>query len=159
MSDRVLASFDGIAVFIQGDLFLIHYGADARVHRTRWLFDRLDEHFLRHRGDVLGMMIIPAEVATPDAATRAENSVRMKKLMGMRRLVTVALGDAFKVSIVRTIMRTLVLIQGRAKDHFVVETEAQGIDRLLEARSASTPSRAEIEQMLAEMRRSSPLAA
>jgi hypothetical protein len=60
----------------------------------------------------------------------------------LRRMVTVPVGDAFRVSIVRTVMRGLNIIQGRSRPSFIADTVAHGLDRLLEGAEAETPSRA-----------------
>ena len=100
---------DGVAVAVHGDLVLIVYQAPARLHRSRWLFDLLDEAAAAANPyGIKGLMVILSTADPPDAATRAENVTRLRRLgSGLRVLVTVPIGDVFWVSVVRTVMRKL----------------------------------------------------
>jgi hypothetical protein len=83
----------------------------------------------------------------PDGPTRAENSLRMKKLApSLRRFVTVAIGDDFRVSVVRTVMRAISVLQGKAKVHLVANTVEEGIRRMLEAGGPTTPGPVQLTQ-------------
>jgi hypothetical protein len=148
VANGTLQVFDGVAFIQRGDVALCVYGSDARVHRTRWLFDRADE-CVRNVGEPDGILIlflIPPSAAPPDAATRAENSARFKKVFpSIRRFVTVPLGDALRVSIVKAVMRAMILVQRQIGRHVIASTEADGITRLLERAGPDTPNRAAIE--------------
>jgi hypothetical protein len=86
------------------------------------------------------------------APARAENHARLRKLgPAIRRVVTVPVGDAFFISVVRTVMRTMFVIQGQARIQFVCRTVPEGIARVIEAPSQHTPARAQIEADLRAM--------
>jgi len=145
---------DGVGVVCRGNLAIILYGADARLHRTRWLFDRVDELAERNPGGFFALIVIAANAAPPDSATRAENSARLRKLdLALKAMVTVALGDEFRVSIVRTVMRAMTLLSRHSGRHVICNTERQGIERLLaEAKQdPRLPPRAQIEEDLAAL--------
>ena len=72
-------ALDGVAIMGRGDLFLVVYGAAARLHRTRWLFDRADELARNHASVIVLMVVLPA-ADPPDGPTRAENATRLKAL-------------------------------------------------------------------------------
>lgn len=136
---KVLAH-DGVAVLGRGDVFLIVYQAAARLERSRWLFDRLDE-FAARKTSFMALMVVLPTADPPDAPTRKENTARLKKVeKQLRRLVTAAVGDAFRSAIVRTVMRALAAIHGKSGVHFVVDTVGLGVTRVRESASPETPS-------------------
>src|SRR6478672_1880468 len=93
--------FDGVATLTRGDLLMIVYQKPARLHRSRWLFDRVDEFVKASHGDKIALMIILPTADPPDAPTRAENALRLRRLgSALRRIVTVPVGDAFWMSLV-----------------------------------------------------------
>lgn len=146
-------TMDGVGVLTRGDVVLILYAADARLHRTRWLFEQLRAFAAGHPQGFLALMVVTPDAAPPDAETRAENNRGMKDLgKNLKRLVTVALGDAFRASIVRTVMRTLVLLQGQSSVHVVAASESEGVAHLLTAATPETPPRSIIESDLATLR-------
>jgi hypothetical protein len=65
---------DGVAVVARGDTLLIVYQAAARLHRTKWLFDVIDELVARNRDGIIAFMVILSTADPPDAVTRAENT-------------------------------------------------------------------------------------
>src|ERR1700712_1896649 len=106
---------DGIAFAHAGDTALIVYASPARLLRTRWLFDRLDEMTARV-APINSLLIVLPSADVPDADTRAENTLRMGRLRGrLRRVITVVIGDSMRVNLVRTIMRAMFLLQGQSR--------------------------------------------
>jgi hypothetical protein len=136
--DGEIETKDGVAVAKRGDLFQIVYSAPARLHRTRWLFDRVDA-LTMGRGFV-ALMVVLSTADPPDAATRAENVARLRQIgPRLRRLVTVPLGDTFHVAIVRTIMRALAVVQGHGRTHLVCSSIEDGVARVVQVAGPSTP--------------------
>lgn len=140
---------DGVAFAHAGDTALIVYASPARLPRTRWLFDRLDELTARV-APINALMIILPSADVPDADTRAENTRRMGKLRGrLRRVVTVVIGDSMRVNLVRTIMRAMFLLQGQARVQSIVCTIDEGVALL---REKPTPSMPDALQLMAALR-------
>jgi hypothetical protein len=136
---------DGVAVVIRGDVVLIVYQAPARLHRTRWLFDLLDKAAADNPGGIKGFMVVLPTADPPDAKTRAENATRIRKLgSSLHLMVTVPVGDALWMSLVRTVMRAMHLIEGRSRHHAVMTTLEAGLNRLYEE-SEAMPPRAQVE--------------
>src|SRR5262245_2283547 len=127
-----MQTHDGVGVVCRGNLVLVFYAVDARLDRTRWIFDRVDELVGRNPGGIYSLMVITPNAAPPDAPTRAENAKRFGQLDHILiAMVTVALGDDFKLSIVRTVMRAVILLSRKSGKHAIASTEREGIDRLL----------------------------
>src|SRR5258708_5112318 len=143
---------DGVGVAMHDDVLLVVYSADARAHRSRWIFDRADEVAARSPR-VYCLLIIDTNHGLPDAATRAENSLRLRRLgskVGV--LVMVPLGDALQIILVKVILRTMVLVLGDSNRHQVASSEAEGIDMLRRAMGARAPSRDQLEDDLDAVR-------
>jgi len=134
---------DGVAMVVRGDLVLVVYQAPARLHRTKWLFDVLDKAAAANPDGIRGLMVVLPTSDAPDAPTRAENAARLRKLgPSIKLMVTVPVGDALWLSIVRTVMRTMHLIEGRSRNQAVMTTIEAGLNRLYEAPGSRTPPRA-----------------
>ncbi|HEY3496747.1 MAG TPA: hypothetical protein VGK73_18740 [Polyangiaceae bacterium] len=133
--------FDGVGVLRRGDLCLVVYQKAARIERTRWLFDSIDTVLARTDGDIMGFLIVLPTSDPPDGATRQENLARIRRIgPRLRCLVTTPIGNAFKIGVVRTVLRGLNTMLGYAGTRFVTDTVEEGLTRLLEAKSALTPT-------------------
>ena len=144
---------DGFAFAHGGDTALLVYKAPARLHRIRWTFDRIEELAAR-AAPINGLLIVLESSDLPDAASRAENTRRMVELRGrLRRVVTVVLGDSMRVSLVRTIMRAMFLLQGMSRVQHIVSSVDEGLNTLLQDPTQRMPSRAQLEATLIEIGR------
>ncbi len=131
---------DGVAVSARGDVFLVVYQKAARLHRTRWLFARVAEYLGQIDGSLTFFMVVLPSADPPDGPTRAENAAQVRRHEARtRRIVTVAIGTAFRASLVRTIMRALAAIQGKSGVHFVSDTIVAGLRRVHEVATEHTP--------------------
>jgi hypothetical protein len=142
---------DGIALVVRGDAMLTLWNAPARLHRSRWVFDQLDALAATQPEGVVGMMIILPTADPPDAATRTENFVRLRRLTGrLRRVVTVIVGDELHQTVVRTVLRLLAIPLGSGR--LVVERSIDaGIIRMREDAGRGTPSLAELQDAAAAL--------
>jgi hypothetical protein len=141
---------DGVGVLQRGDTCLIVYQRPARLTRTRWLFDVIDGLVEKTKLDLLAFLIVLPSAEPPDVPTHQENLARLRKLDGhVRRLVTVPVGDAFKMSVVRAVMRGLNVILGHSGTRFISDSVQEGLSRLLEAKTAKTPP---ADQIVADLR-------
>ena len=143
---------DGVAFATRGDVVYVVYNAAARLHRSKWLFDQTDAVLARCPEGILVFMIILPSSSPPDAATRRENVVRMRKLgASLRRCVTVPVGDDLHMAVVRTVMRALGVIQGSGRVQRVEKNIVHGIRSVIEARGPRTPTAEELETDLRTM--------
>ena len=144
---------DGFAFAHGGDTAVLVYKAPARLQRIRWTFDRIEE-LADREAPINGLLIVLESSDLPDAASRAENTRRMVELRGrLRRVVTVVLGDSMRVSLVRTVMRAMFLLQGMSRVQHIVSSVDDGLTNLLSDPTPKMPTRAQLEATLAEMAR------
>jgi hypothetical protein len=138
-------TYDGVGMLFRGDTCLIVYQKAARIERTRWLFDVVENYLLDHDTDLLAFMIILPSADPPDAATRQENAERMRKIgPRVRKLVTMPIGNAFKVQMVRAIMRGIDFVLRHADKRSTADTVDEGLQQLLEDASSHTPPAGQI---------------
>jgi len=136
--------FDGIGTLVRGDVLLCIWKADARLPRIQHVFRELNQLLATHSDVLLIQMILPSS-GPPDSDSRDRNRRELKRLKDqIRRFVSVPVGDALRMSLVRTIMRAMTLVSGTSAQHLVDRTIAIGVDHLLEKASPSTPSRREL---------------
>lgn len=132
---------DGVGMLLRGDVCLIVYQKPARLERTRWLFDVLDAALDDNGRCLLGFMIVLPTSDPPDGPTRQENHFRLRKIEHrVKRLVTTPIGDDFKLSVVRAVMRGLNIVLGHSGSRFITDTVQEGLGQLLEARTRETPA-------------------
>jgi hypothetical protein len=137
---------EGLAITVLGDTMMTLWQAPARLPRIQWFFDEIEAHAAKQKSGVMLFQIILPTSDPPDGPARAENAMRLRKLMPLlRRVVTVAVGDALRASIVRTILRAMLVVQGQTHVQFVSNTVDEGIKTLLEKADPSTPTAPQIE--------------
>jgi hypothetical protein len=142
--------YDGVGVLIRGDTCLVVYQKAARIERTRWLFDVVENYLLDHNTDLLAFLIVLPSADPPDGRTRQENTDRMKKIgHRIRRLVTMPIGNAFKANLVRAVMRALNVVLGHSDTRSIADTVDEGLDELLNFRSDHTPPMQQIRDDIA----------
>jgi hypothetical protein len=143
---------DGVALLSRGDVVLVVYQLAARYHRTHWLFEEIEVYTEAHPGDFMVLMVVLPTADPPDAATRAENATRLRRLgPRLRRLVTAPIGDAFRASIVRTVMRALAALQGKSGVHFVAHDVEDALERIAQGASDRTPSADQLRRDLSSL--------
>ncbi len=143
---------DGVALLSRGDVITVVYQLAARYHRTHWLFEKIDAYASAHPGDFMVLMVVLPTADPPDAATRAENAMQLRRLGSrLRRLVTAPIGDAFRVSIVRTVMRALAALQGKSGVHFVTRGIEDSLERITQGASERTPSADQLKRDLSSL--------
>jgi hypothetical protein len=154
VAQGIVRSYDGVGCITRGDAALVLYKSPARLERTRWLFDSIDALAATKPDGVIAFLVVLSTADLPDAATRVENTERMKKLgSSIRRVVTVPVGDTFRLNLVRTIMRSLSVLQGSSKIQMVSSTLEDGLARFIEAASPETPLKSQLVDDLAALYR------
>ncbi len=135
-----VAAGDGVAFVVHGDVVLTLWKEPARVARGRWLFDATERGIAERGSFVLIQLILPSS-SPPDGPMRAESSVRIKRWgERLRRVVSIPLGDALWISVVRTIMRAMFILQRNATTQVVASDIASGLRLVRDVSSVETPS-------------------
>lgn len=132
---------DGVAFCGVGDAALVIYASPARIHRTRWLFDRFDAFVDSIDTTMCALMVVLPTADFPDAEVRAENERRIKLLHGKyRRVVTVVIGDGLRLNLVRTIMRGMFLVTRQSHLLIVASSVEEGLQQFQREASPRTPA-------------------
>jgi hypothetical protein len=152
--------FDGVGVLARGDVLLVAYAADASLQRTRWLHGMAEEFANKCVTNCLLFLVIPSGSKPPDPATRAEDSAGYGRLLPkVRRFVVVPEGTGFRASLVRLVINAYVTLTGK-HSLVIATTVEQGLARMLDVRSALTPSgeqlASDLEALRAELAASYP---
>jgi hypothetical protein len=140
MSETVQV-FDGVAVVAAGDVFIMAWRSAARLERTKWALGLAERLLEAHPNGITILTIALPTSSPPDKATRdALSEFVQRHTPKLRRIVTVAAGDALWGSIVRTVLRALFVVTGQSQLQAVTGTEHEGIDLIRQSGSAATPS-------------------
>ena len=142
-----LVTYDGVAVATRGDTLTMLWKAPARLPRSRWAFDLMDQLAARCPGGILVLMIDPADLRSPDRAARLENERRLGHLRtSIRAASTVVVGDGMWQVLVRSVLRAMLLPHRRSASGFtsIESTFEPGIARLRPAAGPSSPSSQEV---------------
>jgi hypothetical protein len=132
---------DGVAAALRGDTLTVVYRDPARLLRSRWVYDQADLLEGRSPEGVLVLMVVLPTCAPPDAPTRAENSLRLRRLgSSLRRFVTVPVGDEISRSIGRSVVRATAVLHRGPSLLLLGETLDEGIACLLESAGPTTPT-------------------
>jgi hypothetical protein len=140
-----LNSGDGVTSLVLGDTHIVLWKAPASLERWKWLMAQTQALSIKFPEGMLRLDFILGTSSPPDARTVSKFQADLRD-MGprLRRYVVVPVGDTVWLSIVRSIVRTALIITGLSKQHSVAATTAEGVTRLLEAARANTPSRKQL---------------
>lgn len=126
---------------------MVLWREDARAERMRWLQRELRQLLDDSSSNAVYLQIVESTSAPPDAETREVAKAIVLELSDRVPLVvTVPLGDSIWQSVVRTMLRLLLLVSGMGRRHIVVTTFEQACG-VIEARATdSTPDAAALGQ-------------
>lgn len=130
---------DGVATIALGDTLVEVWRSPASAERWRWVQARRDR-LLATRTEMLDLSIILGSSSPPNAALRSEMQADFKR-MGpkMRRMVVVPVGTSVWISLVRAIVRGILLVSGGSKQQSVASSLDEGIERVRDLAGADTP--------------------
>lgn len=149
MSDRIL-TYPGCAVSMCGGVGILLWTGEPSLAANQWAVRTILSLQGKSPSAVTLLQIVAASAGTPDAETRAYiQDVYRRELSGVRRLVSAPLGDSFRQSVVRTIMRGMAVFAGKSAHMTVVSTLPQAYAAILDGRTE--PSRPELEARVSEM--------
>ena len=149
-----LVTYDGVAILVRGDAFVMLWSTPARLPRTQWNFDQLDRMVAQRPGGIVALMIILPTADPPDRLARQENERRIRRVAhALRRLTTVVLGDGVRQVLVRTVMRAMEIPHRGAwvGPTSVESTLENGLRQLRKSASPATPSHDRLLQDVRDM--------
>ena len=144
--------FPGVTFATRGDVGMVVWNGDPTLAANKWVIERAKTDLMSRFPTVLLVQIILETAGQPDAETRRYIEEAFKThLQPARRMVTIPIGGTLAKTIVRTIMRGMIVVAGRSGVIQISATVAEGLDSLYEKASAHTPKRPEIEALLRQM--------
>jgi len=138
---------DGVSFGHHGDVLIWVWEKDGTSARQDWISQRALP-VASAAGNIMALNIILPSSNPPDAGGRDASSAFAKALgPSLRWAVTVAPGDSFRLNIVRTVLRLVVMLGGQGGKHTVHSTVAEGIEKLHAHARTQTPTAAEMEAL------------
>jgi len=132
---------DGLVIARSGDVVFAVWKLPATRERFE-LFERMLEATGREHASFVVCQLILASSAPPNAKLRAHMHAVMRAYEGrLRRVVSVPLGDALWIAVVRVVMRGMALFSGLSATSTTAGSAAEGLDQILAAASEATPPR------------------
>jgi hypothetical protein len=140
----------GCAIAFVGGVGVLLWTGEPTLRANRWAVSTLLANLDRGSGEPTLLQIVAERAGVPDAESRAFiQEVYRKELSGVRRLVSAPLGDGFRQSVVRTIMRGMAVVSGRMAQVVIVATLEDAYRETLDRRA--TPTHAELSQRVRAM--------
>lgn len=137
---------NGQATVVAGNtlLFLVQTTATTS-EQWRWCVSQLEALAASNPDGIVFFQFLLPSADPPSAAIRTQIQNDLARLgPKIRKMVTVVFGDSMRQSIVRTLMRGMLLLGGLSKQQAIVATLEDGASIVREAGGANVPSRAEI---------------
>ena len=144
---------DGLVVHECGDVCLAIWTGPTDSARLRLLSAAIDAIANRNGGSLVVCQFVDPTSRPPDAEARAEIVTMLKRKGRLRRFITVPLGDAFWIGVVRSIMRAFFVLVRRSEMLVIADDERSAVKSILAAKSARTPSAANLSEAIAELLR------
>ncbi|MDP2341546.1 MAG: hypothetical protein Q8O67_11330 [Deltaproteobacteria bacterium] len=143
---------DGISFTELGDVVVLMWSGDARLERARRATTQL-ERVMRERSDpIIAIQLVRSTSKPPDGPARAEAGHQLALLGSrLRRLITLPLGDAFWMSVVRAVLRAMTLLSRHSAVSAVVGSVDEAVAEVEKVRSPSTPPSAELRVLLTRL--------
>jgi hypothetical protein len=96
-------------------------------------------------GWVVLLALITPNAQAPRAADREQIQADLRSLgPRLRKILSVAMGSSLRMSRLRTILRSMVLLGGQAKQHVVVATIREELDCVRQVAGETTPPGSEL---------------
>ena len=140
---------DGVAASVAGDVFLSVWKEPASFERWSWQADRIDE---LARGQAEGIVVVSVILPTsdpPDAKLRKRILSDFQRWgPGLRKYIGVPIGDTVWASVVRAIMRTVLLVAGYSERLAVAGDVREAVALVRRNARAKTPSAGELRDAI-----------
>jgi hypothetical protein len=131
----------GVGLLQMGDTLIVLWNEPATLERWRYQLRRMTTMAASRPQGILVLVVILAVDTLPDAAVRDDMQAALRRLGArVRMLVAVPLGDTMMISLMRTLLRGLLVVSGQSHRHRVTAGVSEGLRQLCEKASAETPS-------------------
>jgi hypothetical protein len=132
---------DGVGLLQMGDTLIVLWNEPATLARWHFQMKRMTTMIASRPQGILVLVVILAVNTLPDAAVREDMQATLRRLGArVRMLVAVPLGDSMMLSLMRTLIRGLLVVSGQSHRHRVTTSPSEGLRLLREKASAETPS-------------------
>ncbi len=132
---------DGVGLLQMGDTLIVLWNEPATLERWRHQLKRMTTMVAAHPDGILVLVVILAVDTLPDSAVRDDMQAALRRLgTRLRMLVAVPLGDTVMLSLMRTLLRGLLVVSGQSHRHRVTAGVSEGLRQLCEKASPATPS-------------------
>lgn len=143
---------DGVGYAELGDTMLALWKAPATQARWQEQVKRMSAMAAERPEGIVCMDLILEGSTPPSTVLRQEMQADFRRLgSALRRFIVVPLGDSLWLSVVRTIVRAVLLLSGQSQRQRVVATVRDGLTQVRLAGSRETPGPAELEGAIAEL--------
>lgn len=149
---RSVDRHEGVSYCAGGNLALVVWSGPSTLSANRWLIQRARADMPAIRTGGLFLQLIAEATSPPNAETRRYIQQEFADLLPRaRRFVTVPLGDSFNQSVVRTIMRGMLLLSGVSGTAKIASNLDEGLSLIFEVATAETPPRPDTLRKLSSM--------
>ena len=136
---------DGLASVALGDTLVFLWKEPVTLPRFMWFIQGCATLARGRPHGMICLDLILPDSQPPTAEVRARMQTEFRSLgPKLRRLVVVPLGDSIWLSVVRTIVRAVLLLSGQSKQHVVAATLEAGIEQVKGVAGPETPSPADL---------------
>ena len=148
----VVEIVDGVGYAQIGDTMIALWKAPASLSRWREQVQRMSAMAAERSDGIVCIDLILDGSTPPNTVLRQEMQADFRRLgSALRRFIVVPLGDSLWLSVVRTIVRAVLLLSGQSQRQRVVASVREGLEQVRLASGPETPGAAELEAAIAEL--------
>lgn len=143
---HVVYEGDGLVCVEAGDTLITLWLLPPTMARWVWHSERIQALHDKQRDGFLYMSIIASTSTPPDQAVRGRIQEDLRRWSKrVRKVVIVPVGDSVWLSLVRALIRTMLIVTGQSKQQSVVATTNGGIAEIVRNAGANTPPQKDLE--------------
>jgi hypothetical protein len=152
MAEKGILTQDGVALKTLGSALVVLWQAPASIERWAWVVTHVEKLAGKYPEGISLLQLVLPSSNPPDSATRSRIQADCKRI-GPRldKLITVTVGDALWMSIVRTIVRGMLLLSGLSRSVVFAKNVAEAVKCIQDAHLPDTPSTADLKAGIQEL--------
>lgn len=146
---QVVHEGDGLVCVEAGDTLITLWMLPPTMERWVWHAERIQALSDKQRDGFLYMSIIASSSTPPDQAVRGRIQEDLRRWdKKVRKVVIVPFGDSVWLSLVRALIRTMLIVTGQSKQQSVVATTNGGIAEIIRNAGPNTPSQEDLQAIV-----------